>query len=286
MAHMRRMGSAEVEYHKQTVLERGDDHPGLALEYYGSRGETPLRWGGTGAARLGLSGAVTEDSYEKPVRPGRGPPSRVRGAAGDDSPARDGAGHVGPEVRRRAGRDRPGRRHARHHGRRTRRHLGLPGATHQGGRRQAGAGRQAGDDGRADLLPHPPRHHPGRRSRPARSCAAGQPGAHVGRDGRLEGGLHVAVAGPSTCRHPVRPRRLGSEGGGVGLRHRTRIGVRQADSGPGRSRVFPAPCRTCIRSGPRRSRRRSAAPVGPAIGPGTWRPGRPGRPNGTTVRRS
>ena len=54
MAHMRRMGSAEVEYHKQTLLERGDDHPGLALEYYGSRGETPLRWGGTGAARLGL----------------------------------------------------------------------------------------------------------------------------------------------------------------------------------------------------------------------------------------
>jgi hypothetical protein len=59
------MGSAEVEYHKQTVLERGDDYSGLALEYYGSRGETPLRWGGTGAARLGLSGAVTEDSYER-----------------------------------------------------------------------------------------------------------------------------------------------------------------------------------------------------------------------------
>jgi conjugative relaxase-like TrwC/TraI family protein len=74
------MGSAEVEYHKQTVLERDDDHPGLALEYYGSRGETPLRWGGTGAARLGLSGVVTEDSYERLYGQGgaRHPESGVR----------------------------------------------------------------------------------------------------------------------------------------------------------------------------------------------------------------
>ena len=80
MAHMRRMGSAEVDYHKQTVLERGDDYPGLALEYYGSRGETPLRWGGTGAARLGLSGAVTEGSYENLYGPGgaRDPESGAR----------------------------------------------------------------------------------------------------------------------------------------------------------------------------------------------------------------
>src|SRR6516162_977786 len=63
MAHMRRMGSAEVEYHKQTVLERRDDYPGRALEYYGSRGETPLRWGGSGAARLGLEGTVTDAQY-------------------------------------------------------------------------------------------------------------------------------------------------------------------------------------------------------------------------------
>ncbi len=77
---MRRMGSAEVEYHKQTILERDDDHPGLALEYYGSRGETPLRWGGTGESRLGLSGAVTEDSYESLYGPGgaRHPESGAR----------------------------------------------------------------------------------------------------------------------------------------------------------------------------------------------------------------
>lgn len=59
MAWFRPMGADEVAYHEATVLGRADDHPGRALEYYGSRGETPLRRCGTGAARLGLSGEVT-----------------------------------------------------------------------------------------------------------------------------------------------------------------------------------------------------------------------------------
>ena len=43
------MGADSVEYHHKTVIGRGDDHPGQALAYYASRGETPLVWGGAGA---------------------------------------------------------------------------------------------------------------------------------------------------------------------------------------------------------------------------------------------
>jgi hypothetical protein len=59
---MRMTGAEPVEYHRATLLERGDDHPGMALDYYASRGETPLVWGGSGAAALGLSGPVTPES--------------------------------------------------------------------------------------------------------------------------------------------------------------------------------------------------------------------------------
>jgi len=54
---MRMMGAESVEYHRATVLGRADDHPGMAMEYYASRGETPLVWGGSGRAGLGLEGA-------------------------------------------------------------------------------------------------------------------------------------------------------------------------------------------------------------------------------------
>ena len=37
---MRMMGTESVEYHRATVLGRADDHPGMAMEYYASRGET------------------------------------------------------------------------------------------------------------------------------------------------------------------------------------------------------------------------------------------------------
>ncbi|MCA1695164.1 MAG: relaxase domain-containing protein, partial [Actinobacteria bacterium] len=58
------MGADSVAYHRETVLTRGDDHPGQALAYYASRGETPLVWGGRGAEGLGLTGAVTDAQYE------------------------------------------------------------------------------------------------------------------------------------------------------------------------------------------------------------------------------
>jgi len=61
---MRMMGSESVEYHRSTVLARGDDHPGQALAYNASRGETPLLWGGRGTRALGLEGAVTDEQYE------------------------------------------------------------------------------------------------------------------------------------------------------------------------------------------------------------------------------
>src|SRR5919199_5669700 len=67
---MRMMGVDSVEYHRATVLARGDDHPGQALAYYASRGETPLLWGGRGAEALGLEGAVTDEQYEALFGPG------------------------------------------------------------------------------------------------------------------------------------------------------------------------------------------------------------------------
>ena len=70
MAWMRLMGADSVAYHKDTVLSRSDDYPGQALAYYASRGETPLAWGGSGAERLGLSGAVTEAQYDALYGPG------------------------------------------------------------------------------------------------------------------------------------------------------------------------------------------------------------------------
>jgi conjugative relaxase-like TrwC/TraI family protein len=67
---MRMMGSNSVEYHRQTVMGRADDFSGQALDYYGSRGETPLVWGGSGARRLGLSGRVTDAQYVAIYGPG------------------------------------------------------------------------------------------------------------------------------------------------------------------------------------------------------------------------
>ena len=70
MAWFRMMGADSVEYHRQTVAARGDDHAGGTLAYYGSRGETPLVWGGSLADRLGLAGAVGDPAYEAVFGPG------------------------------------------------------------------------------------------------------------------------------------------------------------------------------------------------------------------------
>ena len=64
------MGADSVAYHRETIIERGDDFPGAALEYYASRGETPLLWGGSGAESLGLVGPVDNPSYDALYGPG------------------------------------------------------------------------------------------------------------------------------------------------------------------------------------------------------------------------
>jgi conjugative relaxase-like TrwC/TraI family protein len=70
VAWFRAMGVDQVAYHEATVVGRENDHPGQALDYHGSRGETPLRWGGAGAARLGLGGEVRTDGYRLAFGPG------------------------------------------------------------------------------------------------------------------------------------------------------------------------------------------------------------------------
>ena len=70
MAWMRMMGAESVAYHRETVMGRADDHPGLAASYYASHGETPLGWGGSGAQAFGLDGAVTDDQYDAVFGPG------------------------------------------------------------------------------------------------------------------------------------------------------------------------------------------------------------------------
>jgi conjugative relaxase-like TrwC/TraI family protein len=64
------LGADSVSYHRETVMGRGDDHPRAALEYYASRGETPLVWGGSGSPELGLNRAVSGAEYDAIFGPG------------------------------------------------------------------------------------------------------------------------------------------------------------------------------------------------------------------------
>jgi conjugative relaxase-like TrwC/TraI family protein len=70
VAWFRMMGVDSVAYHRATVLTAGDDHPGAARRYYGTRGETPLEWGGSLAPRLGLTGQVGDETYDSMFGPG------------------------------------------------------------------------------------------------------------------------------------------------------------------------------------------------------------------------
>jgi hypothetical protein len=60
---MRMMGVDSVEYHEHTVAGRGDDPVAASGEYYSSRGETPMSWGGSGCGLLGLAGEVDLADY-------------------------------------------------------------------------------------------------------------------------------------------------------------------------------------------------------------------------------
>jgi hypothetical protein len=70
LAWMALMGAESVAYHEQNVADRADDHAGAALAYYGSRGETPLVWGGSGAHLLGVDGEATPEAYRAVFGPG------------------------------------------------------------------------------------------------------------------------------------------------------------------------------------------------------------------------
>lgn len=57
------MGVDSVEYHEHTVAGRGDDPVAAAADYYASRGETAMVWGGSGRGLLGLDGEVDLADY-------------------------------------------------------------------------------------------------------------------------------------------------------------------------------------------------------------------------------
>ena len=63
VAWMRMMGADSVDYHEHTVAGRGDDPVAASGEYYASRGETPMSWGGSGRGPLGLEGEVDIADY-------------------------------------------------------------------------------------------------------------------------------------------------------------------------------------------------------------------------------
>ncbi len=63
VAWMRMMGRDSVDYHEHTVAGRADDPVAAAAAYYASRGETPMTWGGSGRALLGLDGEVDVADY-------------------------------------------------------------------------------------------------------------------------------------------------------------------------------------------------------------------------------
>ncbi len=79
MAWMRMMGAHSVAYHEHTVAGRGDDPVANALDYYSSRGETPMSWGGSGAPLLGLEGEV--DMADWRALFGAGGPATLKAAS-------------------------------------------------------------------------------------------------------------------------------------------------------------------------------------------------------------
>ena len=63
MAWMRMMGVDSVEYHEHTIAGRADDPVAAAADYYASRGETPMTWGGQACHLLDLDGEVDLTDY-------------------------------------------------------------------------------------------------------------------------------------------------------------------------------------------------------------------------------
>ncbi len=67
---MRMMGAESVAYHRRTVLERGDDYPGMAWLTTPPGGRPRCTGAAAGAEALGLDGPVTPGDYEAIFGPG------------------------------------------------------------------------------------------------------------------------------------------------------------------------------------------------------------------------
>ena len=68
---MRMMGAESVAYHRETIIERGDDSPRRRPSITTPRGVRPRSPGaGSGAGSLGLVGAVDNPSYDALYGPG------------------------------------------------------------------------------------------------------------------------------------------------------------------------------------------------------------------------
>ena len=67
------MGAESVAYHRETIIERGDDFPGAAARLLRLSGRDPARVGRLAAPhRSGSSGAVDNALLRRGLRPGRG----------------------------------------------------------------------------------------------------------------------------------------------------------------------------------------------------------------------
>jgi hypothetical protein len=210
-----------VAYHRDTVLHRTDDHPGQALAYYASRGETPLEWGGSGARALGLAGTVTEAQFEAIYGPG----SAVDPTTGERlvSTRRPGMELVIAAHKSLAELGVIGRAEDMHRILDAERNATLAYLDDlvrlRGGRR--GAASVATPT--AGLTYAVTRHATSRAGDPALTPRPHrQPRKDGRRPGRVEGSRHVPAPGPPTRRHHGRPGGRGPRGRPPRLRHRAR----------------------------------------------------------------
>jgi len=96
------MGAESVAYHRHTVLERADDHPGMALAYYASGARHRSNVGRSVRCRSVVSGPGGAADYEAVYGPGGAAIPGTRSAFVTDPPAGNGARDVGSQERGRA----------------------------------------------------------------------------------------------------------------------------------------------------------------------------------------
>ena len=225
MAWMRMMGMDSVDYHEHTVAGRGDDPVAAARDYYASRGETPMSWGGSGRLLLGLDGEVDLADYRA-----------VFGVGGAHDP-RTGRRLVGC---RRPGLELVvsppksvaelgviGRAEDMHEIVDAERDATLDYLDRLVAERGRAAGTRTDPGGhrRADLGDLPARDDPGRRSAGARSRADRERRVHARRPWRLERRRHGVLARPPARGDGGRAHGRRRQGGRARLRDRGRPGA-------------------------------------------------------------